>query len=223
MCEVPLRVTRCQERTLEVRFEAGHQLYNAFLGEATKKLALVRQSIWYTKAKKSTDKKARQAHFGAARQAHGFSAYALEAFADEMRRTTWLGEHLDSHVVQKLADRAFAAVQKVAFGQAKKSGSKASADCTVSKGRRMLIAQHPGRGETGIRGFDAMVRAIAGRHTQTEEKRIDPCECSPLELLAGITLVITNSPMTQASMQGVQSFTFTLHPLAGRPGVMEWS
>jgi hypothetical protein len=120
VCEVPLRVTRCQERTLEVRFEAGHQLYNALLGEATKRLALVRQSIWYTKAKKSTDKKARQAHFGAARQAHGFSAYALEAFADEMRRTTWLGEHLDSHVVQKLADRAFAAVQKVAFGQAKK-------------------------------------------------------------------------------------------------------
>ncbi|MCY0896006.1 MAG: M24 family metallopeptidase, partial [Alicyclobacillaceae bacterium] len=48
------------------------------------------------------------------------------------------------------------------------------------------------------------------RHTQTEEKRIDPYECSPLELLAGIALVITNSPMTQASMQGVQSFTFTV-------------
>ncbi|MFX4302321.1 RNA-guided endonuclease TnpB family protein [Alicyclobacillus tolerans] len=119
VCEVPLRVTRRQERTLEARFEAGHQLYNALLGEARKRLSLVRQSIWYTKAKKSTDKKARQAHFAAVRQAHGFSAYALEAFADEMRRTTWLGDHLDSHVAQKLAKRAFEAVQKVAFGKAK--------------------------------------------------------------------------------------------------------
>ncbi len=120
VCEVPLRVTDQQERTLEARFEAGRQLYNALLGEARKRLALVRQSIWYTKAKKTKDKKERQAHFSAARQAHGFSAYALEAVADEMRRTTWLGHHLDSHVAQKLADRAFEAVQKVAFGKAGK-------------------------------------------------------------------------------------------------------
>ena len=120
VCEVPLRVTDRQERILEARFEAGRQLYNALLGEAKKRLALVRQSVWYTKAKKSTDKKERQAHFSAARQAHGFSVYALEAVVDDMRRTTWLGEHLDSHVAQKLADRAFEAVQKVAFGKAKK-------------------------------------------------------------------------------------------------------
>jgi transposase len=120
VCEVPLRVIEHQERILEARFEAGRQLYNALLGEARKRLALVRQSIWYTKAKKTKDKKERQAHFSAARQAHGFSAYALEAVADEMRRTTWLGDHLDSHVVQKLADRAFEAVQKVAFGKARK-------------------------------------------------------------------------------------------------------
>ncbi|RIV18376.1 transposase [Alicyclobacillaceae bacterium I2511] len=120
ICEIPLRVTRRQEQILEARFEAGRQLYNALLGEAKKRLALVRQSIGYTKAKISANKKERQAHFAVARQAHGFSAYSLEAFADEMRRTTWLGEHLDSHVVQKLAKRAFEAVQKVAFGQARK-------------------------------------------------------------------------------------------------------
>ncbi|PSR23944.1 MAG: transposase [Sulfobacillus acidophilus] len=119
VCEVPLHITRRQERTLEARFEAGRQMYNALLGEARKRLSLVRQSLWYTKAKKSTDKKERQAHFSAARHAHGFSVYALEAVADEMRRTTWLGDHLDSHVVQKLAKRAFEAVQKVAWGQAK--------------------------------------------------------------------------------------------------------
>ncbi|MCY0899732.1 MAG: transposase [Firmicutes bacterium] len=119
VCEVPLRVTRRQEHILEARFEAGRQMYNALLDEARKRLSLVRQSIWYTKAKKSTNKDERQAHFAAARHAHGFSAYALEAVADEMRRTTWLGDHLDSHVAQKLAKRAFEAVQKVALGKAK--------------------------------------------------------------------------------------------------------
>lgn len=105
---------------MEARFEAGRQMYNALLGEAKKRLSLVKQSVSYTKAKKNTDKKERQAHFAAARQAHGFFAYALEAVADEMRRTSWLGGHLDSHVAQKLADRAFEAVQKTLFGKAKK-------------------------------------------------------------------------------------------------------
>ncbi len=86
VCEIPLQVTRHQERILETRFEAGRQLYNALLGEATKRLALVRQSIWFALAKKSTDKKERQAHFAAARQAHGFSAYALEAVLRELYR-----------------------------------------------------------------------------------------------------------------------------------------
>ena len=120
ICEIPLRVTRRKARTLAARFEAGRQLFNALLGEAKKRLALVRQSVGYTKAKKSTDKEATRAHFSAARQAHGFSAYALEAVADEMRRHTWLGEHLDSHVAQKLAVRAFDAVQRVEFGKARK-------------------------------------------------------------------------------------------------------
>ncbi|MCL6632143.1 MAG: transposase [Alicyclobacillus herbarius] len=119
VCEIPLRVTRRQEQILEARFEAGRQMYNALLGEAKNRLALVRQSVWYAKAKASRDKQERRAHFAAARQSHGFSKYDLEAMADEMRRTTWLGEHLDSHVAQKLADRAFRAVERVAFGKAK--------------------------------------------------------------------------------------------------------
>jgi hypothetical protein len=48
------------------------------------------------------------------------SSYALQAVADDMRRNNWMGAHLDSHVAQKLADRAFRLVQKVALGQARK-------------------------------------------------------------------------------------------------------
>ena len=118
-CEIPLRVTRRQEKKLDARFEAAWQLYNALLSEAKRRLALFRQSIWYTKAKQTKDEEERKAHFAAARTAHGFSSGALEAVADGMRRETWLGDHLDSHVEQKLAARAFAAVDKVAKGKAR--------------------------------------------------------------------------------------------------------
>ena len=118
-CEIPLRVTRRQEKKLEARFEAAWQLYNALLGEAKRRLALFRQSIWYTKARQTKDEGERRAHFAAARTAYGFSSGALEAVADGMRRDTWLGDHIDSHVEQKLAARAFAAVDKVAKGKAK--------------------------------------------------------------------------------------------------------
>jgi aspartate oxidase len=57
VCEVSLQVTRQQERILEARFEAGRQLYNALLGEAKKRLALVRQSVWFTLARKARTKK----------------------------------------------------------------------------------------------------------------------------------------------------------------------
>ena len=88
MCEVPLRISSKQEPILKARFEAGRQIYHALLGEAQKRLSLVRQSVWYMQAQKSTGPKERRAHFSAARQAHGFSTYALEAVADAMRRTT---------------------------------------------------------------------------------------------------------------------------------------
>lgn len=48
VCEIPLRVTRRQEWTVEARFEAERQLYNALLREAKKRLKLIRQSVWYS-------------------------------------------------------------------------------------------------------------------------------------------------------------------------------
>ena len=40
VCEVPLRVTRSQEKTLQTRFEVARQLYNALLGEALRRMHL---------------------------------------------------------------------------------------------------------------------------------------------------------------------------------------
>ena len=44
VCEVPLRVGPAQERTLLARLEAARQVYNACLGEARKRVRLVRAS-----------------------------------------------------------------------------------------------------------------------------------------------------------------------------------
>src|SRR5258708_44680 len=44
VCEVPLRVSRTQERPLLARLEAARQVYNACLGEARQPVRLVRET-----------------------------------------------------------------------------------------------------------------------------------------------------------------------------------
>src|SRR5262245_23594927 len=44
VCEVPLRVSPAQERTLLARLEAARQVYNACLGQARRRVRLVRES-----------------------------------------------------------------------------------------------------------------------------------------------------------------------------------
>lgn len=75
MCEVPLRVTASvQEDILQTRFEATRQLYNAWLGEALRRMYLLKQSQAYQVARKipRRQKTPRQDAFAAARQAVGF-------------------------------------------------------------------------------------------------------------------------------------------------------
>ncbi len=47
--ELPLKTTSVQETKILTRLEAGRQLYNACLGEALKRLDLIRQSREYQK------------------------------------------------------------------------------------------------------------------------------------------------------------------------------
>ena len=109
MCKVSLWVSSKQEQILKARFETGRQIYNALLGEAQKRLALIRQAVGYTTAKKSTDPKRDEL-----------------TLRPLVRPTTFLLMGwkpcgiLDSHVAQKLADRAFEEVQKASFWSSKK-------------------------------------------------------------------------------------------------------
>ncbi|MFB2935083.1 zinc ribbon domain-containing protein [Aerosakkonemataceae cyanobacterium BLCC-F154] len=118
--EIPLVVSSKDVGVLSSRFETGRQLYNACLGEAMRRLKLVKQSRKYLAAKKlKKGSKARTEAFKVANQTHKYSEYDLHSFATIVRNS-WIGEHLDSTTAQKLATRAFKASQKVALGQGKK-------------------------------------------------------------------------------------------------------
>ena len=45
--ELPLNTDDCDEAELKTRFEAGRQIYNACLGEAKRRLTLMRESKAY--------------------------------------------------------------------------------------------------------------------------------------------------------------------------------
>ena len=83
-CEVPLRVSRAQERALLARLEAARQVYNACLGEARRRVRLVRQSRAFQHARTlPRDDPARKARFAQARTQHACSEYALHAYAQQ--------------------------------------------------------------------------------------------------------------------------------------------
>lgn len=115
--ELPVKVSPQDERELDVRLNAARQLYNACLGEALRRLALAHQSRLWTKARKATDKKDRAKAFRWARQAVDFDEYALHRFVVQTKNACWIGDHLDVHVCQKIATRAFQAVDSYAFGK----------------------------------------------------------------------------------------------------------
>jgi putative transposase len=142
VCEVPLRVSRTQERTLLARLEAARQVYNACLGEARGRVRLVRESKAFQHARTlPRDDPARKTLFAQARQQHAFSAYALHAYVQPMGQA-WLGEHLDSLTLQKLASRAYGAANRLLLGTARR---------VRFKGRHQLDTVEGKTNRSGIR------------------------------------------------------------------------
>jgi transposase len=128
VCELPLKVTRKDEGVLLRRLEAARQMYNALLGEAMRRVRLIRQSKDFNRARSlkptlrpgsGTNNPERKVLFKRARERYDFSEYALHSYVTRLRHS-WLGDHIDSNTAQKLATRAYKAVEKVLFGQAKK-------------------------------------------------------------------------------------------------------
>jgi hypothetical protein len=84
----------------------------------------------------------RKAAYAALRKNHGFSEYALQEAAKDLR-TGWLARHIEAVVAQTLATRAYRALQRVALGRARQVRFK-------SRGRGLSSIENK-RNDTGLR------------------------------------------------------------------------
>ena len=86
-------------------------------------MELVRNSEPYKQAKKlnrEKDKKQRKKLFKTAREQARFSDYELQSFSTlTAKSSSWIAKNVDSNTQQKLATRAFKAVERILFGMAK--------------------------------------------------------------------------------------------------------
>ena len=117
--ELPLRTCPKEEKELLSRFESARHLYNATLGEAKKRVMLVRQSKLFQKARNlPKNNKQRKELFQLAKNKYNFSEYSLHQYVGKLRHN--IVNNIDIHTAQKLATRAFRASEKILYGTAKK-------------------------------------------------------------------------------------------------------
>lgn len=116
IAEFPLRTSAADERELAVRLDAARQIYNAVLGECLRVWNLMRESKDWKRAREMPKGSARNALFGEIRKRFDFKSSMADRFAIACKNACWLGDHLSSNETQKVALRAFQAVEKYAFG-----------------------------------------------------------------------------------------------------------
>lgn len=116
ICELPLRADPAAVHALNVRLETARQVYNACLGEALKRARLLRERRACGKARRLPKGEDRTAAFRAVRRSVEFTDAALQRYAVRLRQQAFR-DRLDVHVAQKLASRAFAAVNAWLLGK----------------------------------------------------------------------------------------------------------
>jgi hypothetical protein len=117
VAEFPLRTTRSDEETLSVRLEAARQIYNASLGEALRRLGLLRESRRWQEARAMPKGQERRDLFKESVRLFEFGAGSIQKFAERCRDACWIGRHLGSHDTQTTSLRAFRAAEQHAFGK----------------------------------------------------------------------------------------------------------
>ena len=113
-----LKTTISDTIALNKYFELSRRLYNAILDETLKRLKLMRESKLYNKARKKIDKKTKKELFKQAEIKYGFREYDISKFATTLMVNEY--KTLGSHIKSKLVKRAFNAVNKLRFGNAKR-------------------------------------------------------------------------------------------------------
>ena len=114
--ELPLSISPQEETALAARFEAARQLYNAVLGEALRRMFLMKESKEWKKARTLPLKtRERSRSFAECSRRFGFTDYDLQAYGTRCKKSCWIGEHLDAHAAQTTATRAFRAAERYLF------------------------------------------------------------------------------------------------------------
>ena len=104
--ELILKTTPRDERALDICLEMARQLYNAVLTEGFKRIDLMKQSKLYKKALKEYEL------YFELRKLYKFSDYDLQHYAIKTKNHCEIKRHLDTHVCQKIATRAYLALNK---------------------------------------------------------------------------------------------------------------
>ncbi len=116
IAEFPLRTSAADEYALSIRFDAARQIFNAVLGECLRVLALMRESRDWSRARSMSKGRECTALFRAVRDRFDFKSSMADRFAIACKNACWIGDHLSSNETQKVALRAFSAVEQHAFG-----------------------------------------------------------------------------------------------------------
>ncbi|HMB45318.1 MAG TPA: zinc ribbon domain-containing protein, partial [Candidatus Methanoperedens sp.] len=118
--------------------------------EALERLGLIQQSKEYQEIQKlpktinGKQNPERTKAFNELNRKYGFTDYDIQHYATGIRNS-WMEEHIHAHIAQKLATRAFKAVQKKAFGMAKN---------VRFKGKNQMDSLEGKNNETGLRFKD---------------------------------------------------------------------
>jgi len=136
--ELPLQSDPGKESTLDTRFYAGCHLYNACLGEALKRLDLAKQSKDWGRAKKLPRSKERTEYFQRTLKRVQFSEYSLHVFVKKLTQNSWIKDHIDSQVAQKIATRAFQSAHEYLVGKRGRPRFKRSRQFSSLEGKSNL-------------------------------------------------------------------------------------
>lgn len=124
--ELELQTNKRERDSLEKRLNVAKKIYNACLGFGLKRLKELRSDKEYRERIKDKKAKGRTKRLKEIERSHGYSEYQLHEFVAPIQAK--YAKNSGSHEAQKLASRAFNAVEKVKYHQANRVNFKRWSD-----------------------------------------------------------------------------------------------
>ena len=100
---------------VSIRLEMGRYLYNAVLHEGLLRLKRMKESKLWKKANSLSCSLEKTKFYQKAIQQYGLSDFSLQSYAIKVKGLSEIKKHLDAHVCQKIATRAYCAIKQYLF------------------------------------------------------------------------------------------------------------